>query len=156
MKHIKFLSLILALIFLQGCTLNSSRYVHFEKSPSKNYYSNKIKDNLIDNKTYSLQVFDTNLYKYFPVDEKDNDILKNFINTLDESAFLDKFEIKNKEIFRLIIKFPEENYIIKIYDNKIATLNPWDGHYSEDIIDMSNLPLHFNLYDFCNYIKNKK
>lgn len=156
MRRIKLLFLIIALLLLQGCSLNSARYINFEQSPSKSYYTEKIKENLSDNSDYTLDVFDTNLYKYFKVDTEDLGILKDFISNLSDEDFLDEYTPKNKEKFRIIITFSDEKYIIKIYDNKISTITPWDGNYSEDIIDMSNLPTHFNLYDFCSYVQHKK
>lgn len=156
MRRIKLLFLIIVLLLLQGCSLNSARYINFEQSPSKSYYTEKIKENLSDNSDYTLDVFDTNLYKYFKVDTEDLGILKDFISNLSDEDFLDEYTPKNKEKFRIIITFSDEKYIIKIYDNKISTITPWDGNYSEDIIDMSNLPTHFNLYDFCSYVQHKK
>ena len=64
--------------------------------------------------------------------------------------------LKIKKKFRVIINFSDEKYIIKVYDKDTCTITPWDGNYSEDIVDMSNLPTHFNLYDFCNYVQHKK
>lgn len=156
MRRIKLLFLIVALLFLQGCSLNTARYINFEQSPSKSYYTEKIKENLKNNEDYTLQVFDTNLYKHFPVDKEDLGILKDFLSNLSDEAFLEEYAPKNKEKFRLIVNFSDEKYIIKIYDNKTSTITPWDGNYSEDIIDMSNLPTHFNLYDFCDYAQHKK
>ena len=83
-------------------------------------------------------------------------ILKNFVNNLSDEDFLDEFTFENKEKFRVIVTFSDEKYIIKVYDKDTCSITPWDGNYSEDIINMSNLPTHFNLYDFCNYVQHKK
>ncbi|MEG1481577.1 DUF4883 family protein [Clostridium sp.] len=156
MKKIKFLVLLLPLTFLIGCNFNASRYAHFEDSPSTNYYTNEILEKLSNNETFSLNVFDTNLYKYYEVSPDDFSILNNFLTSLDDESFSKEFSNKNKEKFRLIIDFQDEKYIIKVFDKETAVLSPWDGNYSEDIINMSNIPLHYNLYDFCNYIEHKK
>lgn len=156
MKHIKLLFLIFISIFLQGCNFNSARYINFEESPSSSYYTEKIKEHLSKDSNYTLDVFDTNLYKYFKVDDEDLDILKNFVNNLSDEDFLDEFTFENKEKFRVIVTFSDEKYIIKVYDKDTCSITPWDGNYSEDIINMSNLPTHFNLYDFCNYVQHKK
>lgn len=164
LKPFKFMLLFLSLLLLQGCTYNfSPRYFHFEENESKNYYYNQIKEKLSNGEKYTLQVFDTNIYKYFSVDEEDTIVLKNFIDSLDNSNFLEEEtdDFKSKEKFKLIINFDDTNegenkYIFKIYNKTFAKLYPFDGRVSEDIISMDNLPIHYNLYDFCSYIQNKK
>ena len=63
MKKIKFFILLLPLISLIGCNFDVARYANFKDSPSKTYYTNEILEKL-SNKEVSLDVFDTNLYKY--------------------------------------------------------------------------------------------
>ncbi len=164
LKPFKFILLFLSLLILQGCTYSfSPRYFHFEENQRGNYYYTEIKEKLSNKESYTLQVFDTNLYKYFPVDEEDNIIIKNFINSLNNNNFLEEApdDFKSKEKFRLIITFKDNNnnegkYIFKIYNNKFTKLHPFDGRVSEDIINMEDIPLHYNLYDFCTYVQNKK
>lgn len=160
MKSFKLLLIFLSAIILQGCSFNlSPRYFHFEENQSNNHYYNELKEKLSNNEKYTLQVFDTNLYKYFSVDDEDNDILKNFINSLDTPNFLDEptDDYKNIEKFKIIIKFDDESkYIIEVYNERFAKTYPWDGRYEEDFIDMEGIPPHYNLYDFCKYVQNKK
>ena len=97
MKYIKLLFFIFISIFLQSCSFDSARYINFEESPSSNYYAEKIKEHLSNDSNYTLDVFDTNLYKYFKVDDEDLDVLKNFVNNLSDEDFLDEFTFENKE-----------------------------------------------------------
>lgn len=156
MKKIKFFILLLPLISLIGCNFDVARYANFKDSPSKTYYTNEILEKLSNKEEFSLDVFDTNLYKYYSVSSEDLNILNNFLTSLDDEAFAKEFTTKSKEKFRLIIKFSDSKYIIKIYDKENAKVSPWDGNYSEDIINMKDVPTHYNLYDFCNYIEHKK
>ena len=44
---------------------------------------------------------------------------------------------------------------MRIYDSSTISISPWDGNYEEDIISMNNIPLRYNLLDFCTHIQNK-
>ena len=91
-------------------------------------------------------MFDTDVSKNTTIDEEEQVIIENFLSSLTSSNYLKKSDdILNKEAFHLIIKFNEN----------LVTIYPWDGVFSEDIITSDNVPLRYNLYDFCTHIKNR-
>lgn len=53
------------------------------------------------------------------------------------------------------ILFDDEKYIIKVYNENIVTVFPWDGIYEEDIINMVNVPQRNNPMDFCKNIEER-
>ncbi|MDO5518583.1 MAG: DUF4883 family protein, partial [Clostridium sp.] len=107
-----------------------------------------------NNDTFTLYVFDTNLYKEIPVESSENAIIENFLNSLTEDDYLNE-PIKDKEPFRIKIVFKDEKYLLRVYNESLVSISPWDGTYKEDTISMENLPLRYNLIDFCNHIENK-
>lgn len=152
-----FLICLLSLSFV-GCININPKYLEFKSQPEVGFYSNEIIEKIKNKEEFSLEVFDTNFYKTFPVDKDDNIILYNFFNSINNKDYVEdtretKKDLSNKEEFRLIVKFKEAKYIINVFDSELITIHPWDGNYSPDIINMKNVPLGYNLYDFCDYIR---
>lgn len=157
LKILRYIFLLIIILILQGCAFDDPMYIHFEKKNSPNYYLTEIASNLGNSTPYTLELFDTNLYKTIPIAEDEGKIIKNFIQNLTSDSYETTNEIPEKEVYQLRITFDNgENYIFKIYNESIVTVYPWDGIFSEDIVDMKNVPQRYNLYDFCTYIKNKQ
>ena len=51
--------------------------------------------------------------------------------------------------------FKNSKYVINIYNDKYAVVFPWDGKYPMDYINMSKVPIAYNLDGICNYIYSK-
>ena len=64
------------------------------------------------------------------------------------------YDIEKKEIYQLRLTIDNQKYIIKIFDYTLISIAPYDGNYEEDIIVMDNVPIRYNLYDYCYYIEN--
>ncbi len=151
------LPLLLILVFsLNGCISQNPKYINFTSKPNTHYYTDELKNKVLSNEKFSLSVFDTNLYKDITVDKDENIILDNFLNSLTDKNYL-PYDSKpeNKESFRITVSFNDDKFLIRIYDSSTISISPWDGTYEEDIVSMEDLPLRYNLLDFCNHIQNK-
>lgn len=155
MKKLTVILIILSLCFtLTGCTLQNPKYINFSTKPNTHYYTDELKNKILNNEKFMLYVFDTNLYKEIEVPIEENSILENFTSALINDNYSDE-KVDIKEPFRIKIVFDNDKYLIKIFNNSTVSVSPWDGNYREDIILMKDLPLRYNLFDFCNHIANK-
>ena len=154
MKKLLFfiLSLFISII-LCSCTLQDPKYISLSSNkPNNHYYTSELQKKLIENDSFNLYVFDTNLYKEIKVSSEENNIIENFIDSLNEKNYLDSTSL-DKEPFRIKIVFNDTTkYLIKVFDSSNISVLPWDGIYEEDYISMENVPLGYNLFDFCNHI----
>lgn len=139
---------------LNGCSSENPKYINFSTKPNNHYYTDQLENKLLADDNFTIYVFDTNLYKEIEVSKEENPIISNFISSLVSDNYCSE-EIKNKEIYRLKIVFSDNKYLIKVFDNSVVSIFPWDGTYQEDIISIKDLPLRYNLLDFCNHIANK-
>ena len=125
-------------LMLCSCTIQDPKYISLSKKPNNHYYTSEIKKKLLENDPFTLYVFDTNLYKEIKVssDEDDNYIVE-------------------KEPFRIKIVFDDTSkYLIKVFSSSNISISPWDGTFEEDSISMENVPLGYNLFEFCSHIQN--
>lgn len=155
MKKLRFILIIMLLaVSLSGCALQEPKYINFSTKPNNHYYTDELHKKILNNEPFTLYVFDTNLYKSIDVSSDENDIIENFIRSLISENYLDE-TVTTKEPFRLKIVFKDSKFLIKVFDNNTISVAPWDGTYKEDVISMKEVPLGYNLYDFCNHIENK-
>ena len=158
MKHIKKLSLIFIFIFIilfNGCTMDDPKYINFKEKPSLNYYCTEIHNRLLKGENYSLSIYDTNVTKLIRIDDSEKVIVDNFFSYLSNDSYQKYENITDIEPYQFRIIFDDIQYVIKIFNNEKVSIFPWDGTYNEDIISMTNIPARYNLYDFCEYIKNR-
>ncbi|OKZ87351.1 DUF4883 family protein [Clostridium sp. 29_15] len=159
MKYIKLIFTIFICFILCGCFLDDPKYITFETKPTTYYYSDELYSKLKENPSFTLQVFDCILYKYYDVPVDDYDIVESFLTSLHTENYLlelpDEFK-ENKQQYRLIISFGSSKYIINAYSPDLDTIHPYDGSFQEDIIDSTkNVDARNNIYDFCVYVINK-
>lgn len=152
-KFIRFILIITTTFLLVGCTFNESQYIKPSTKPNANYYTEKIKEQLNETEDYTIKVFDLNIYKYYEVNKSENSIIPEFIDNLNIDNFDILIDENLKAEYRLIIQFPNEKYIINVYNENSVSIQPWDGIYPEDTISMENIPVYYNLYKYCEYIK---
>lgn len=153
----RFISIVITLLLLftlTSCGVENPKYINFSTKPNNHYYTDQLENKILTDENFTLYVFDTNLYKEIEVSKEENPILKNFISSLALDNYFNN-EIKNKEIYRIKVVFNDDKYLISIFDNSTVSIFPWDGNYKEDIISIKDLPLRYNLLDFCNHICNK-
>ena len=155
LKKLNLIFIALVLLFtLIGCNIQSAKYINFSVKPNNHYYTDELKDKILNNENFTLYVFDTNLYKEIEVSNEENPIIENFISSLIDDNYSNE-KIDMKEPFRLKIVFDDSKYLIKVFNDSIVSISPWDGNYKEDVISIKDLPLRYNLFDFCNHIANK-
>lgn len=156
LKKLNILSIILLIFFLQGCTFDDPKYLHLSKKSDIALYTKAIGTKIKNKESFSLKLFDTNLYKDIDISTDENDILDNFITSLTNENVKTEELPTDKEPFQIRITFNDgSKYIIKVFDDKLISVNPWDGNYKEDIISMEGVPIHYNLYDFCKHIQKE-
>ena len=155
MKKLNLIFIILLLLStLNGCAIQNPKYINFSTKPNNHYYTDELKTKILNNETFTLYVFDTNIYKEIEVPSEENLIIENFISSLISDNYFDD-QIDIKEPFRLKIVFNDDKYLIKVFNDSIISISPWDGNYKEDVMSIKELPLGYNLFDFCNHIANK-
>ena len=152
----KFISIIITIIIaylFTSCTFNESQYIIPKAKPKVNYYTEEIKNKIENNEEYTIKVFDLNLYKYYEVDKDEHSILPEFLDSLKD----DNYSTTLKEIitpeYKIIIEFTNSKYVINTINDKLMTIHPWDGVYTEDVISIEDTPDYYNLYKYCEYIK---
>lgn len=156
MKNRKLFIFIILSMFLIGCGFDNPEYINLKEKESINYYSNEIYFKILNKEKYTVKMFDTDVSKNTFIDENEKTIIENFLSSLTTSNYLEKSKLPStKEAFHLIIEFDDSKYIFNVYDENLVTVYPWDGVFQEDIITSKNVPTRYNLYDFCNYIKNR-
>lgn len=146
-----FISLIL-ILSLNGCSVNFSKYIRPGSKPNSRYYTNEIMEKINEKKSYTIKIFDLDLYRYYTVSEKEHSILPEFINSLNA----DKFEASidtDKPKFKVIVEFSDSKYIINTYNDKLISIHPWDGIYNMDTVSIDGVSDYYNIYKFCEYIK---
>lgn len=154
-KFVFFIITILFSLSLYGCTFQDPKYISLSEKPNNNYYASELQKKLLSNDNFTLYVFDTNLYKDIEVPSDEADIVENFLNSLVETNYLED-AITEKEPFRMKIVFTDSTkYLIKVFDYSNISISPWDGNFQEDFISMENVPLGYNLFEFCNHIQNR-
>ncbi len=155
MKRIQLIFIMFAFLMLCGCSVNTAQYINLSKKPCNNYYTNLLYKKLNEDNSYTVHVFDTNLYKDIEVSSDLKLTISNFITSLNSDSYADSSNTESKEAYRIKIVFSNgSKFLIKVFNDKYITLSPWDGVYSEDYINMTNVPLAYNLFDFCNHIHN--
>ncbi|PRR83411.1 DUF4883 family protein [Clostridium vincentii] len=155
MKRLSFIILLLLVFTLQGCGLRDPKYIHLENKQSPNFYTNEVYTKILNDEDFSLEIFNTNMYKNISVSDTENMIIESFIHSLSDDDYKEGNIPTEIEPYQIRIDFSGTKYIIKVYSSSIVTLYPWDGNFQEDIISMDNVPTHYNLYDFCTYIENE-
>lgn len=157
MKSKKLFILLIFAFILYGCSTNDPKYINFSKKKTLNYYTNEVFSNILNGENYTLNMVDTNLSKSTLISDDEIFIIKNFIDSLSDSNFKKNSKANaDNEPFQLVITFDNNSkYVFKVYSSDLVTVFPWDGNFSEDVITSENVPIHYNLYDFCTHIKNK-
>ena len=135
-------------ILLLGCNIS------FNGKKSNNfYYTNLLAKDLTLETFYKCSVIDSNYYKEKLLSKEDAATIKNFTKALSKSTFIERpKDLPLKPMYKLIIVFSKDKYVINVYNEKFVSIFPWDGSYSMDYIDMSKIQFSYNLFGLCKYI----
>lgn len=152
-KYIKVFLTILISSLLISCNFNESQYINPKSKPKADYYTNEIKSHLKNNESYTIKIFDLNVYKYYEVNKNEHSIIPEFIDNINNDNYDVEIDENLTPAYEIIIEFEKEKYIINAYSEKLISIHPWDGIYPQDTISMEGMPDYYNIYKFCEYIK---
>lgn len=156
MKKLTTFIILILLFTLQGCAFEDPKYIHFKEKSSNNFYTQEIYSKLLNDEDYSLEVFNTNIYKNILVHDDEEGIIENLIRELSSENYKEDGDISEKEPYQIKIKFNDNaTYVIKIFNENTISVSPWDGIFKEDIVDIQSVPKKYNLYDFCTHIESQ-
>lgn len=156
-KSILVLILILLTFILSSCSKEPEILMIRNKKPSNYYYSSILSNSF---KTYSsckVVVLETNFYKSMNFSKDDVDVIKCFFNCLNRNNFINKpNDLPKKPVYKIKCTFNDNTYVINVYSERYLSIQPWDGYYSMDYVDASNIYTANNLYYLCQYVISKK
>ena len=146
--------LIITFLFLTGCSSGAAlKYSLSGTKPNNFYYTDTMIKDMKSNGISSILVLETNLQKENNLKDDDIQILKNFFNSIKTKNFLSsRPDIPEKPQFRFYIVSGADKYVINVYNEKYIGIFPWDGAYSMDYIDMTDVKTLYNLYNLCKYL----
>jgi len=148
-KSIFFIIAILLIpIILIGCTYSINR-----KKPNNFYYTNLLAKNLTISSSCTGTAIDTNFYKKQNLTTEDLDTIKKLTKALSKKNFIAApKDLPKKPIYKIILEFNDEKYVINIYNEKYLSIYPWDGSYNMDYLDITNIERGYNVYYLCKYL----
>ncbi|WP_139905199.1 DUF4883 family protein [Clostridium thermarum] len=152
----KVLSLILllsALLNLSACSSGALKYSFKGNKPNAFYYTDQLIKEIKAHGITNVLVLETNLNKELNLKDDDKKILISFLNSIKTSNFLTKApDLPKKPEFKFYITIDDEKFVMNVYNEKYIGIHPWDGAYSMDYIDMSDVKRLYNLHVLCKYL----
>ena len=149
----KLLIIIMLIIFLfnfTGCSFITN-FLNDEK-PTNFYYTNGLITFYKQEKPESVTIFYSDLYKERSLDKKNYVEIENFLNELKSEFFIEKpSNLAEVPAYKIYVEFEKIKYVINVYNEKYISIYPWDGKYDMDFVDMTKIPLAYNLYGLCKY-----
>lgn len=153
MKYLKLFLVLIIVCLIPGCSMKQNpEYISLKTKPNTHFYTGEIYNKISKGESYTLKVFDMDVYKYFDVNIEIHSIVIEFIDSLKESSFNIEIDDKLTPRYKLIIEFNDGKYIINAYNDKELSVYPWDGTFPEDTISMEGVSDYYNVYKFCEYI----
>ncbi|OFI05569.1 hypothetical protein CLOACE_15750 [Clostridium acetireducens DSM 10703] len=145
--------ILITCLFFINYNYNNINFPIKLKKPNNYYYTNLVIKNIINETNYKCSIIDTNFYKEKTLSKEEIAIVKKFLLNLNKNNFIkNPKNINKKPLYKLFFTFKDEKYIINIYNKDICSIYPWDGYYNMDFINISNIPISYNLYNLCKYI----
>lgn len=142
------IAILLIPIFLIGCTYSINR-----KKPNNFYYTNLLAKNLTLIPSCTGTAVDTNFYKKQSLAKEDVDTIKKLTKALSKKNFIaEPKDLPKKTAYKIFLEFKGEKYVINVYNEKYLSVYPWDGSYSMDYLDISNIEKGYNTYYLCKYL----
>lgn len=149
-KIIILILIIVTITSITGCKM-SNKIFNTEK-PTTYYYTNGLLNFYKTEGPMSIVIFYSDLYKERTLDKVGYEDINNFLNSLKATNFISKPEnLPETPLYKVYIEFNKIKYVLNVYNEKYASIYPWDGKYDMDYIDMSDIPLSYNLYGLCKF-----
>lgn len=144
------LFLIIILINITGCN-KIDKTINSEK-PNNYYYTNGLITAYKNEGPKTITIFHSELYKERALDKSTYNDVESFLNDLKSDLFIEKpSNLPKVPLYKLNLEFNKIKYVINVYNEKYASIYPWDGKFDMDFIDMTTIPLSHNLYGICRY-----
>lgn len=156
-KSILLLLVILLTFIFTSCSKEAEILMLKNKKPSNYYYSSILYNSFKVCSSCKLVVLETNYYKSKDFSGDDINIVKSFFKCLNKSNFVNKPEnLPKMPSYKIKCCLDSGTYIINVYNERYLSIQPWDGYYAMDYIDMSNVYASYNLFYLCQYIISQK
>ncbi|SHH63408.1 DUF4883 family protein [Clostridium grantii] len=142
------LLLIFSILFFANEELN-------KKKPYNFYYTNLLAKNLTLEEIASVKALDVNYYKTKDVTLDDISTIKDFMKYISQNDFSSKpIDLPVAPVYKIFFTLKDSNemFVVNVYSSKYLSVYPWDGDFEVDYIDMSNIPVRYNIYNLCKYI----
>lgn len=125
-----------------------------KKKPYDFYYTNLLAKNLTVPKHATVKALNINFYKTKELSEDDIEAINDFMKNISQNSFTKKpIDLPENPEYKLFFTFNnKEKYVINVYNSKYISVFPWDGDFSMDYANMSNVPIRYNIYNLCEYI----
>lgn len=135
-----------------GCNIKSTDLPLVTKKANTYYYTNLLSKIIMSDDKCTGMLLETNLHKEVNLTNEGIDIIKGFLKNLKTNNFIQKpSDLPEKPQYRIYINSNKEKYVINVYNEKYSSVQPWDGVYIMDYIDMSNVYTLYNLHGLCKH-----
>lgn len=128
--------------------------ITINQKPDNSYYSDKLRNNFKSEGLESATAFEINYSKEINVEKTDAEIINKFLSNVEKDSYISKpSDLPDKSKYKLFVTFKNnEKFVLEVFDEKYVAVYPWDGDYSPDYIDMSNVHTLYNLDGLCKYL----
>lgn len=138
---------------LSGCKYNLHSKVFIKAKPNNYYYTNLLMKDLSLENPKELYALYMNFYKKKDFSKEDLSTFTEFFNSLNNDNFIEKPEsLPDKPLYKILLAFSENKYMINVYNENVVSIYPWDGSYKMDYIDTTKMYKAYNLYGLCKYL----
>ncbi|HCW03981.1 MAG TPA: hypothetical protein DGK91_05240 [Clostridium sp.] len=152
-KLVTFLLLSSILIISIGCSSDRLKYTLNRQKPNTYYYTAMLAKDIKANGISNVLALETNLNKERNLKDEDVKTLISFFNLIKTKNFLQAApDLPKKPEFKFYISSGNDKYVVNVYNEKYIGIFPWDGNYSMDYIDMTEVKPLYNLYNLCKYM----
>lgn len=141
---------ILILSTFTGCK-NIKNLINGDK-PQIDYYTNELIENISTNSPTKISVFYREFFKEFDFPPTESEDILKFIDSLKDSYFISKpNDLPNSYKYKVYVEYPDAKYALTIFNEKYISIYNWDGKYEVDYLNISEVPLSYNIYGICKY-----
>ena len=143
---------IILFVNLMGCTIKPTDLPITKKKPNNFYYTNLLAQSFKNDDSPKITLFQVNLHKDKELPKEGMENIKGFFKNIKQRDFINKPALlPSKPEYKIYINTSKEKYVVNVYNEKYISIFPWDGVFSMDYIDTSNLYTLYNFYGLCKY-----
>lgn len=154
MKKLATILLLVSIFVISiGCSNDRLKYTLNRQKPNTYYYTDILVKEIKANGISNVLALETNLNMERNLKDEDIKTLISFFNLIKTKNFMaSPPELPKNPEFKFYISSGNDKYIINVYNEKYISIFPWDGNYSMDYIDMTEVKPLYNLYNLCKYM----